>query len=164
MSKTKDNLRQAFAEESQAYFRYLGFARKAEQEGLQGVARLFRAVARSEMVHALAHQNAMGSVRDTMSNLKEAVEGETREFKTVYPAMIKDAVEEKETDARHSLEYAMSIEMVHAQLFRKASENPESDQDAIYFVCPVCGYTVMNKAPRKCPYCGVDEKQFVEVN
>lgn len=126
MNKTEDNLRQAFAGESQAYFRYLGFARKADQEGFQGVAKLFRAVARSEMVHALAHQIAIGSVRDTMSNLKEAIEGETHEFKTMYPAMIQDAVEEKKTDARHSLEYAMSVEMVHAQLFKKASENPEA--------------------------------------
>ena len=164
MSKTKENLHQAFAGESQAYFRYLGFAQKADQEGFQGVARLFRAAARSEMVHALSHQKTMGSVRDTMTNLKEAIEGETHEFKTMYPAMVKDAVEEKETEARHSLEYAMSIEMVHAQLFKKASENPEANQDALYFVCPVCGYTVINKPPKKCPYCGVDEKKFVEVN
>ncbi|MGE5839639.1 MAG: rubrerythrin family protein [Deltaproteobacteria bacterium] len=164
MSKTYENLRQAFAGESQAYFRYLGFAEKADQEGFQGTARLFRAAARSEMVHALSHQKAMGSTRDTMTNLKEAIEGETHESKTMYPVMVKDAVEEKESEARHSFEYAMAIEIVHAQLFKKASENPRVNQDAIYYVCPVCGYTVMNKPPKKCPYCGVDEKKFVEVN
>jgi rubrerythrin len=164
MSKTNENLRQAFAGEAQAYFRYLGFAQGADQEGFHGVARLFRAVARSEMVHALSHQNAMGSIRDTMTNLKDAIEGETHEFKAIYPVMVKDAVEEKEVDARHSFEYAMSAEMIHAQLFKKASENPEANQDAVYFVCPVCGYTVMNKPPKKCPYCGVDEKKFVEMS
>lgn len=164
MGKTDENLDKAFAGESQASMRYLAFARKADDEGYPGAARLFRAAARAEMVHALSHLNARGSVKGTKENIEAAIEGEAFEFKEMYPAMIKDAAAEKEIDARHSLEYAMSIEMVHHQLFKKALDKENADPAALaYYVCPVCGYTVADAAPKKCPYCGVDEKKFIRV-
>ncbi len=163
MGKTATNLEQAFAGESQASMRYLAFAEKADQEGYPGVAKLFRAAAKAELYHALSHLRALGVVQGTLDNLRTAIEGETHEFKEIYPAMIKDAVAEKDIEARHSLEYAMSIEMMHAKFFKGALDNPQANADAVYFVCPVCGNTVKDKAPNKCPFCGVDAKDFVEV-
>ena len=164
MGKTAENLDKAFAGESQASMRYLAFAQKADEEGHPGAARLFRAAARAEMVHALSHLKARGTVKATRENIEAAIEGEAFEFKEMYPAMVKDAVEENEVDARHSLEYAMSIEMIHHKLFKKALEKENADPAAqAYYVCPVCGHTVADAAPRKCPYCGVDEKQFIRV-
>jgi rubrerythrin len=163
MGKTATNLEQAFAGESQASMRYLAFAEKADQEGYPGVARLFRAAAKAELFHALSHLRAMGVIQGTLDNLRTAIEGETHEFKEMYPAMIKEAVAEKEIEARHSLEYAMAIEMMHAKFFKAALDNPQANADAVYYVCPVCGNTVKDKAPDKCPYCGVDAKDFVEV-
>lgn len=189
MSKTRENLEQALAGESQAYFRYQGFAEKAEEENYPGVARLFRAVARSEMVHALSHQCALGTggqalegwtspetiaagiarlksegaIKHTVENLESAVDGETHEFKKMYPAMVQDAVQDKDMQARHSFEYAMSIEMIHARLFKKALEDPHANRVALYYVCPVCGYIVADEPPKKCPYCGVDATKFIEV-
>jgi len=163
MSKTEENLKQAYAGECQASVRYLAFAEKADEEGLPGAARLFRAAARAEMVHALSHLRALGTVRETSENIEAAISGEALEFKEMYPAMIKDAVEENAIDARHSLEYAMSIEMIHHKLFSKALEEESANAAAPYYVCPVCGYTVREKAPKKCPYCGVDQNRFVEI-
>lgn len=188
--KTPENLRRALMGEAGASIRYLGFARKADEEGCSGAARLFRAAAAAEMVHAQSHQRVLnseegiiadlkserktneeiekleaeGRIRTTPENLKAAVEGETHEFKTMYPAMIRDAAAEKRMDARHSLEYAMSIEMIHAKLFKKALADPGKVDVSVYFVCPVCGHTVEEKAPSKCPYCGVDASEFTRTH
>jgi len=86
-----------------------------------------------------------------------------RSLLTDEERMIQDAVAENELEARHSLEYAMSIEMIHAKLFKKALEDPKGQQQTAYYICPVCGNTTEGKPPKKCPYCGVDEKEFVEV-
>ncbi len=164
MSKTTENLECAFAGESQAAVRYLAYAEKADQEGLPGVARLFRAVAKAELFHALSHFRASGLMEETMDNLKAALEEETHEFKKQYPPMIQDAVADKDLDARHSLEYAMSIEMILAKLLKGAMDDPHANDETVYYVCPVCGNTVKDHAPDKCPYCGVDAKDFVEVS
>ena len=186
MTKTIENIRKAMSGELRACVRYLGFAGKADGEGYPGVARLFRAVSMAERVHAQSHHcvlsdeeqvkenltfnekleqaiaelNDTGAVKGTMENLKTAIEGETFEFKTMYPAMIQDAIAEKHLEARHSLEYAMSIEMIHAKLFKKALATPDKDEVDTYYICPLCGYTVESEPPDKCPYCGVDKKKF----
>ncbi len=164
MTKTAENLKEAFAGECQASIRYLAFAEKADKEGYPGSAKLFRAAAKAEMFHALSHLKALGTVGQTEENLQAAINGEAFEFKEMYPLMVKDAVAENEIDARHSLEYAMSIEMIHHKLFKKALEKEDGNPSAeAYYVCPVCGNTVPNAAPKKCPYCGVDAKDFVRV-
>jgi rubrerythrin len=163
MSKTEENLREAFAGESQASMRYLAFAEKADSEGLPGVAKLFRAAARAEQVHALNHLRAMNGIQGTTANLQAAVDGEAFEFKEMYPAMVKDSVAENEIEARHSLEYAMSIEMVHHKLFKKALESEAENAAANFYVCPVCGHTVRDNPPKKCPYCGADGMKFIEI-
>lgn len=163
MSKTTQNLEAALAGEAHAYFRYLGFAEKSDAEGNAGAARLFRALARAERVHALSHQRVLDRIKGTQENIQSSIEGETHEFKTMYPAMIKDAVAESALEARHSFEYAMSIEMVHAKLLKNFLKDPDANPESLYYVCPVCGHTVLDKAPKKCPYCGVDEKNFITV-
>jgi rubrerythrin len=163
VGKTFENLENALSGESQACIRYLIFAEIADKEGYPGAARLFRAASKAEMFHALSHLRAMGTAKGTLENLQTALEGENHEFKKMYPAMVQDAVAESEIEARHSLEYAMSVEMIHAKLFKKAIADPHSNEDAVYYVCPLCGYTVMGAAPNKCPYCGVDAKLFHEV-
>ena len=186
MNKTTGNLREALTGEAQACVRYLAFAKAADDEGYHGVARLFRAASLAEKVHAQSHQNvlqtdhefienldskekldqalnqlkATGDIKGTMDNLQTAIDGENFEFKTMYPAMIQDAVAEKQLEARHSLEYAMSIEMIHAKLFKKALAAPEKDEIDAYYICPLCGHTVASKPPGKCPYCGVDKDNF----
>ncbi len=162
MNKTTENLETAFAGEAQAYFRYLASAQRADEEGYPGAARLFRAVARAEMVHAMSHLKVLGTVKGTVENIESAIKGETYEFKTMYPPMIKDAMEEEETEARYSFEYAMSIEMIHAKLFKKALKDPNANPDSVYHICPVCGHTVIDNPPKKCPYCGVDATKFIE--
>ncbi len=162
MGKTEQNLKEAFSGESQASLRYWAFAEKAEAEGFVGAAKLFRATARAEAVHALNHLRVMNAVRSTKENLDAAVDGESFEFKEMYPAMVKDAVAENEIEARYSLEYAMSIEMIHHKLFQKALENENEYASASFYICPVCGYTVRDKVPKKCPYCGADGTKFIE--
>jgi rubrerythrin len=164
MSKTEENLKEAFAGESQASMRYLAFAEKADAEGHPGAARLLRAAARAEQVHAFNHLKAMNGIGETGANIKAAADGEAFEFKEMYPAMIKEAVAENEIEARHSFEYAMSIEMIHHKLFQKALDNEAENASGNLYVCPTCGYTVRDKAPKKCPYCGVDQAKFIEIS
>lgn len=164
MSKTDENLKEAFAGESQASMRYLAFAQKADEEGHPGAARLFRAAARAEQVHAFNHLRAMNGILETGENVKAAADGEAFEFKEMYPGMIKEAVAENAIEARHSFEYAMTVEMAHHKLFQKALDSEADNASSNFYVCPVCGHTVRGKAPKKCPYCGVDEAKFIEIS
>jgi rubrerythrin len=164
MSKTQDNLKEAFAGESQANRKYLAFAAQAEKEGYKQVAKLFRAAAEAETVHAHAHLKALGEVKSTAENLKEAVAGETHEFKSMYPPMIETAKEENNKAAERSFTYANEVEMVHASLYQKALDNLDSPEEADYYVCRVCGYTSENGAPDTCPVCGATAKAFFKVD
>jgi rubrerythrin len=164
MTKSEKNLRDAFAGESQANRRYLAFAKQADKEGYPQAAKLFRAAAEAETVHAHAHLRTLGGVRSTAENLKEAIAGETHEFKNMYPAMIEAAKEEGNKAAERSFSYANAVEKVHAGLYQKALDGLESPADVdCYYVCSVCGYTVADEAPAKCPVCGAVAKAFVKV-
>ena len=162
-TKTEKNLKEAFAGESQANRRYLAFAERAEDESLHGVAKLFRAVAAAETVHALKHFRVAGGVGKTRENLQEALSGEMHEFKNMYPQMISDAKEEGQKAAEISFHYANEVEKVHAALYAKALEDPEKFPVKDYHVCKICGYTVGDQAPDKCPVCGANKKAFFEV-
>jgi len=164
MSKTEQNLKEAFAGESQANRKYLAFAQQAEKEGYKQVAKLFRAAAEAETVHAHAHLRALKGVKSTAENLKEAISGETHEFKAMYPAMIKAAQEEVHKVAERSFTYANAVEEVHAGLYQKALDNPDKLEDVDYYVCSVCGYTCEKEAPEKCPVCGAAAKAFFKVS
>lgn len=164
MSKTKKNLKEAFAGESQATRKYLAFAEKALEEGYPGIARLFRAAAAAEMIHSLKHLKVLKGIGSTKENLQEAISGETHEFTSMYPQMIKEAQEEGEKQAEISFKYANEVEKVHAELYKKALENYEHFPVKDYYVCKICGYTAEDEAPDKCPVCGAAKKQFFKVD
>jgi rubrerythrin len=164
MSETKKNLMEAFAGESQANRKYLAFAKKADREGFTTIAKLFRAAAEAETVHAHAHLSALKGIGETADNLKEAIAGETYEFKNMYPQMIETASSEEEKAAERSFRFANEVEKVHAQLYQKALDNIDKPQEVVwYYVCSVCGNTVENEAPDTCPICGAKSKSFTKV-
>ncbi len=167
MSKTFEDLKAAFAGESQANRKYTAFAQKADAEGYPQIARLFRAVAHAETVHALAHFRTMEGVSSTLDNLKAAISGENYEVVDMYPEFIKDAETEGEKRALRSFTYAWEVEKVHEELYREALELHESgekaDEEYAYTVCPVCGYTHKRSAPEKCPVCGTPGSRFEKI-
>ena len=160
MSQTEKNLGDAFAGESQANRKYLAFAKQAEQEGYNQVAKLFRAAAEAETVHAHAHLRTLGLVGKTVENLKTAIAGETHEFKSMYPEFIQEAKKEANKAAERSFTYANEVEKVHAGLYQKALDNLGKNEDVEYYICSVCGMTVEKQPPEKCPVCGAAKKAF----
>lgn len=164
MSKSEKNLAEAFAGESQANRKYLAFAKKADEEGLTQVARLFRAAAAAETIHALAHLRVLKGVGGTADNLKEAIGGETHEFTDMYPQMIADAKEEDNKGALMSFMYANAVEKIHAALYQKALAAMSDLAETAYFVCDVCGNTVEGEAPDRCPICGMSKDHFMEID
>ena len=164
---TQDNLAAAFAGESQANRKYLAFAKKAEADGYPHVAKLFRAAAAAETVHAHTHLRAMGGVKSTAENLQEAIDGETYEYKKMYPPFLSNAREEGHKRAEFSFKNALAVEETHAALYTKALEAVNGGHDlaaAPIYVCDVCGHTVEGSAPDRCPVCGAKHERFVEVN
>ncbi|MBI5102740.1 MAG: rubrerythrin family protein [Nitrospirae bacterium] len=164
MSKTEKNLREAFAGESQANRKYLAFAKKAEAEGFSQIARLFRAAAEAETVHAHSHLRELGGIRATKDNLAAAIAGETDEFKNMYPQMIAEAKDEGAKGALRSFSYANEVEKIHAALYQKALEDLGKNPATEYYVCQVCGNTVENEAPDECPICGAKKEMFKKVD
>jgi len=163
MATTSENLEAAFAGESQANRRYLFFAKKAEDEGYKQIARLFRAAADAETVHARNHMRVMQEVKSTRENLMTAREGENYEFVEMYPSFIKQAEAEGADKARDSFDLANKVEQIHHHLFEtslgKLEKGEAIDEKSIY-VCQVCGNTVEGEAPEKCPICGAPREKF----
>ncbi len=160
---TQENLENAFAGESMANRKYLAFAKKADDEGLIQVAKLFRAAAAAETVHAHNHLDLMGGVKKTSENLQEAISGETYEFEQMYPEFIEEAQKEGDTEAVWSFDVANKVEKVHAELYKKALENIGNNEEVDYYVCSVCGNTVENEVPDICPICGAPKSKFDKV-
>lgn len=163
MSQTEKNLMEAFAGESQANRKYLAFAEQAKKEGYPQVAKLFKAAAEAETVHAISHLKTLGAVKSTEENLKAAIAGETHEFKKMYPEMIKTAEAEGNKSAARSFTFANEVEKVHAELYQKALDNLKSLPDVDYYVCSVCGYTCEKEPPDSCPVCKAKSKAFFKV-
>ncbi len=166
MTESFDKLMAAFAGESQANRRYLAFAKKAEEEGLPQIAKLFRAAAEAETVHALNHLRIAGKIGMTISNLDEAINGETYEFRQMYPEFIAVAQKEKNRQAEWSFTVANQVEEIHAGLYKKAQDALKTNKptpNVDYYVCKVCGNTVERDAPDKCPICGAPKAQFLKV-
>jgi len=163
---TTENLKAAFAGESQANRKYLAFAKKAEGDGYPQIAKLFRAAAEAETVHAHAHLRVMGGVKTTAENLQAAIDGEGFEFKEMYPGYVAEAEKEGNKAAVNTFKFALEVEKVHHGLYTEALKALQAGQDlpaAPMFVCSVCGYTVAGEAPDKCPVCGARKDRFSEV-
>jgi rubrerythrin len=161
MSKTTDNLQEAFAGESQANRKYLAFAKKADDEGLAQVAKLFRAAAEAETVHAHNHLKELDGVKSTKDNLAAAIKGESYEFSEMYPVMIDTAEIEGNESALRSFFLANAVEKIHHNLFVEAlDKNMLAGKSSDYHVCQVCGNTVEGEAPDKCPICHSSKEQF----
>jgi len=163
---TNENLQEAFAGESQANRKYLAFAKKADDEGLPQVAKLFRAAADAETVHAHAHLRVLGGIKSTQENLAEAIEGEGHEFKEMYPGFLAEAEKEGNKPAVFSIKNALAVEEIHHGLYGEAFNAVKSGADlpdAKIFVCQVCGNTVYNDVPDKCPICNAPKDRFTEI-
>lgn len=164
---TIDNLKDAFAGESQANRKYLAFAKKAQTDGFAMVARLFRAAAEAETIHAHAHLRVMGGIKTTAENLEAAIAGEGHEFQNMYPGFVAQAEAEGNKPAVISFRNAMAVEEVHHGLYQKALDAVRAGHDlaeARIWVCPVCGDTFVGEAPDTCPVCGAKRAAFLEIS
>jgi len=162
---TEENVKDAFAGESQAHMKYMAFADAAEKELLGNIARLFRANSFAEQIHATNHLRTLGGIRKTAENLQGAIEGETFEVMEMYPAYIKVGEDQGEKTAVMYFNAALVAEKVHAGLYKKAKESLDKGKDLEYFpvqVCGVCGFTAEGEAPDKCPVCGAPKEKFVK--
>ncbi len=164
MDRTTKDLMDAFAGESQANRKYLAFAAKAEQEGYPQVARLFRAAAEGETVHAHNHLRALGGIRSTRENLQEAISGEIHEFKEMYPGMIAAAKDAGNKEAERTFTFANEVEKIHAKLYQKYLETMEEKKLVDLYVCPVCGYIAEETPPENCPVCNAKGKTFKKID
>lgn len=164
---TKENLEAAFAGESQANRKYLAFAKKAEVDGFPQVAKLFRAAAEAETIHAHAHLRVLGGIKGTAENLEEAIAGEGHEFEKMYPEFLSMAQEEGNKPAEFSFKNALAVEEIHYGLYSKALGAVKDGGDlpaATIHVCPVCGNTVEGGVPDTCPVCNVPGSKFFEIS
>jgi rubrerythrin len=160
---TKENLKAAFSGESQAHMKYLIFADRAEEEGFKDIARLFRAIAFAERTHASNHLNALNGANLTMDNLDIAIAGENFEVNEMYPAYKVVAELQDEKKAVTSMHYALEAEKIHVTLYGEAKDTAKAGKDleiGNIHICPVCGHTVVGKAPDRCPICGVQGEKF----
>ena len=167
MLKTEKDLKEAFAGESQANRKYLAFAEKADKEGFPQIAKVFRAVAAAETVHAHNHLRVLGGVKSTKENVQAAVEGEHYEFNKMYPEFLEDAKNENNKEAERSFNYANEVEKIHHKLYTAALESVKDGKDLVkneVYICPVCGYTHEGKLPDKCPVCGALKKVFKKID
>ncbi len=161
---TTENLKEAFAGESQAFQKYRAFAKRADQDGFPNIAKLFRTAAEAERIHAEGHFRALEGIGATAENLKAAIEGETYEYTTMYPPMLAEAEAEKHR-ARIMFGYAVKAEEVHAELYKVALEAAAAGKDleeARFYVCPVCGHIEFGVPPEKCPICGTKGERYVQ--
>ena len=164
MPTTTDNLKESFAGESQAYQKYRAFAKKAEQDGFANIARLFRATAEAERIHAEGHLKALEGIGSTGENLQAAIDGETHEYTTMYPPML-EAAQAEGHRARFMFGYAVKAEAVHAELYKRALEAVEQGHDLTelrFYLCPVCGHIEFGAPPESCPICGTPKARFME--
>ncbi|GAX60305.1 rubrerythrin [Candidatus Scalindua japonica] len=161
---TQDNLQEAFAGESQANRKYLAFANKADEEGFKQAAKLFRAAAAAETVHAHQHLKVMGGIKSTKENIQEAIEGETHEYTKMYPQMILEAEQEGNKKAVQSFDLANKVESIHASLYQKALDKLGDNESVDYYVCQICGNTTENDAPDKCHVCGAPSSKFTKID
>ena len=166
MPNTADNLKTAFAGESQAFQKYRAFAKKAEKDGFPNIAKLFRTTAEAERIHAEGHLGALDGVGSTADNLKAAINGETHEFTDMYPPMLAQA-EAEGSKAKRMFGFAVKAEEVHARIYKMALEAAASGKDlstADFYLCPICGHIEVGKRPEACPICNVKGDKYILID
>ncbi len=166
MATTIENLKEAFAGESQANQKYRAFAKKAEKDGFANIAKLFRTTAEAERIHAEGHLKALDKILSTAENLQAAIDGETHEYKNMYPPMVELAQAEGHR-AKTMFKFAVDAEEVHAKIYTKALEAVKKGVDldvSDFYLCPICGYIEVGSAPEKCPVCGALKKVFCQID
>jgi rubrerythrin len=164
MASTKENLKDAFAGESQANQKYRAFAKKAEREGFPNIAKLFATTAEAERIHAEGHLGALEGINSTIENLKAAVAGETYEYKEMYPPMYELANSENHK-AKRMFKYALMVEEVHAKLYQLAIQAAELGKDldvSQFYLCPVCGNIEFGEPKENCPICGTLASKYIK--
>ena len=161
-TKTLKNLKAGFIAESQAHLRNLAFAMKADHEDYSQVARLFRAIAEAEAVHAFNHLRLLGGVSSTQENLESAFERENLASNR-YPQVVREANEEDNAGVATVLSYSRDVEKGHAKLYRKALAHMMAEEEAEYYVCQVCGYVSDGVLLDECPICGAPKEKFRRV-
>jgi rubrerythrin len=162
---TKQFLHSAFAGESMAHMKYTIFAEEAEKKGLIRLANLFKAIAYAEYVHARNHYRELGLIQEMINNIQQCIEGETYEIEEMYPVYNNTALFQNEKGAERSTRFAWSAEKIHAEMYKKAKENLEKNEDypaEKIYICPVCGHTVEGEPPEKCPVCGAPKSSYKE--
>lgn len=164
MNKTMKNLQDAFAGESQANRKYLAYADKAELEGYAFIAKLFRAAAEAETLHAMNHFKNMSGIQSTKENLEDAIAGETHEYESMYPKMVEEAEEESQEASKRGFELAMEAEKSHAERYEEALRTMDEKKDRKVYLCKVCGYIQLDEKPAVCPICGAKAMAFKDVN
>lgn len=160
---TEKSLQEAFAGESMAHMKYLIFAGVAEKEGYKNIARLFKAIAYAEQVHATNHARQLGMIKKTSENLETGIQGETYEIEEMYPAFFEIAKLQGEKGAQLAINYALEAEKIHAEYYKNAKEKAENGKDIEIpeiYICPVCGWTYIGEPPDECPVCKVKKEQF----
>ena len=160
-NRTLHNLMEAFTGESQANRKYLAYAQKAEKEGKLNAAKLFRAAADAETLHAMKLLEVAGKIGSTADNLKDGIKGETYEYEEMYPAFVKEAEAAGNKAAVRAFTFAMKAEEVHAKLYKEALENLDDTEEVFYYLCPVCG-NIEKSRPEKCSICGVSGEKFIK--
>jgi rubrerythrin len=165
MTTTQENLKEAFAGESQANQKYRAFAKKAEKDGFPNIAKLFKTTAEAERIHAEGHFNALDGIGTTVENIKAAIGGETYEYTEMYPPMLEQA-EKDDHKAKRMFKYAVGAEDVHAQLYKLALAAAEAGKDleeTDFYLCPVCGHIEFGKPENNCPICGTLASKYVKL-
>lgn len=170
MSKTEENLKAAFAGESQARNKYTYFAEVAREEGYHYIAKIFEETAENERQHAKDHLLLLDGLGDTRANLKEAIEGENYETIDMYPSFAKEAEEEGNKKAAISFEQVGKIEAAHRERYKRLLEMLEAGtvfkrEQPIKWKCSVCGYTMEGtEPPPKCPSCKKPREHYEPAN
>jgi rubrerythrin len=160
---TKENLKAAFAGESQAHIKYLAFSAQAQKSGMPNIARLFHAIAYAEQVHAINHLKELGGIGDTVANLEAAIGGENFEVDEMYAAYLAVAERQEEKGAKRSMTYAVEAEKIHADMYTDAKAAAKAGEDIVIgevYICPVCGFTHIGELPDRCPVCNVKSERF----
>jgi rubrerythrin len=166
MNESSSLLHSAIADEAQAAHRFHVYAKKATSEGQPQIATLFRALAAAEAVHTANHLRNAGEIRTTSDNLKWSITEETRVAKTLYPQYRALAQKEGNLGAEWSLSVAAQVEQIHVQLLQQAFQTLQNQKPlptVEYYVCQVCGHTIQETAPDKCPICMAPRSQYLLV-